>query len=774
MQTLYQKGSEAYQQSNYQQAQAQWQEGFTWAKKDSEPNKWAAYFLCGLGRIAESTGDHKQAIQFAEQGLKIIDVVTDKTLESEAHVIIGQAYTEMGDYAKAKYHSELARQIAVQIGNLKLVSDSSRTLGAIYKDQGQIDLAQASYQEALALAIKADDKLLQAKALNNLGELFHRLALYEQAFAQYQQSLQLRESLNDLAGQGKVLGNICRTYITQNEYDQGLSYCERALKIARRIHDRAHEANHLNNIAGIFRDTGKYDEAINYSLQSLAIKYELSDLPGEAKTLNNIGDIFRLEKKYPQALGYFSRSLKIKKQLADRSGQSASNFNSGLNYADLGQYNDALSYLNEALLIQTELNEPDLLWRIYSQLSYVHHQLGHQWPAIFFGKHAVNTIQSIRSSNQGQSKQLQQSYLKDKGVVYEQLANLLIDQGRLGEAQKVLNMLKEEEYFDFIRRGSSHDSRATTADYTQKESGYESQYKQLTVRLFELGKEYTELDQKRQSTQTLTPPEQQRLDVLSGDLEEIRKNYRKFVNELEQIFDKGSDIDLTRSLEHISQYQGLLSEFKDNTVLIHYLVNDEKLRILITGKNQSIPPVLREDSISRSELNQLIFAFRKKLLARAPVFKEAKDLYDHLIKPIAADLQLLKPKILMIYPYQSLRYLPFSALYDGNQYLVEQYALALYNAAAETLALKEKPKFQWRVAGFGVSKSPVKDFADLPFVEDEINGIVKGEAPKSTGILPGSRYINQAFTPARLMDTLKEKGAYQVFHLATHFKFSPG
>ena len=79
---------------------------------------------------------------------------------------------------------------------------------------------------------------------------------------------------------------------------------------------------------------------------------------------------------------------------------------------------------------------------------------GQQHPrlAIFYGKQAVNGLQAIRGEMQTLDKALQQRFLLSKEDVYRTLAELLILEGRLPEAQQVLDLLKEEEYFDFVRR----------------------------------------------------------------------------------------------------------------------------------------------------------------------------------------------------------------------------------------------------------------------------------------------------------------------------------
>ncbi|WP_218141676.1 CHAT domain-containing protein [Nitrosomonas sp. Nm51] len=772
---LYRLGMDAYLHGNFKQAQRYWSHGLTKTAQSEHMIAWSASFLTGLAHAHESLGNHEKAIDLAGQAQHVADKLSDPRLKAEAHIIMGQAYRQMGNYPAAIHQSEKGRLIAQQIGNLELESDSARNLGAIYKNQGKFNRAENFYHAALALANQADDVMLQAKALNNLGELSQRRGRYVEALELYNRSLQLRQEIEDWAGQGNVLGNLCRVYRDLNDYERAVEFCNRALKIARKTNTKAYEANHLNNIAEIYWHLGEFNKAEKSFVQSIEIKQVLGDLNGEARAWNNLGLIFKSEGKLEEALDFFFKSLNIKKQLKDRSGISATYYNIGLTYSDLDRHNDALKYLKQALLIQAELVEAALLWRILGHLSDIHKQLDHSDLAVFFGKMAVNNIQSLRSENLKLEKHLQKSFLEDKRIIYENLANLLIDDGRFPEAQQVLAMLKEEEYFDFIQRQSDNDTQWTEATYTKTETDFAIRYHELTADLIEQRKVYTQLNKKLEGGQILTQAETKRLDELNARLEEARLVYLKFLNELEQVFTQERHLKefYARDLDEVSQTQNLLSKF-ENTVLVYYLYTDEKLRILLLDSNLSFPPELHEQPISRPELNQLIYTFREKLSNRGDHLIAAEKLFEQLIAPIKADLNLLKPETLLIYPARSLRYLPFSALFDGEQYLAEQYAVTMYNAAAQSYLLLEKPKAHWSVAGFGVSESRDPLFNNLPAVEDEINAIVKEKTADEIGILPGNVYLNQNFTPDQLMQTLKQKDAYQVIHLATHFKFTPG
>lgn len=780
----YQQGLLEYQHSDFQRAKLSWEQGLaqTIAEKQSHTQ---AQFLNGLSRLAESLGNYEEAIDKAKEALAISNNLADKVLKAEALIILGQTYRELDDYAKAKDYSALAEQIANQIGDIKLQSESIRNLGATEKDQGRFESAKTAYNKSLALAEKAKDKQLQAKVINNLGELSQRLGHYQEALNLYETSLSIRVSINDVAGQSKVRGNICRLYQNLNNNEQALKYCQRAVNLAHEIGDQAHEANHLNNLAGIYVKLGKLDKAEDLIHQSILIKHQINDVSGEARSLNNLAELFRRDGHINKALEYFEKSLALQTKIGDKSGQSGTLLNIGLSYFDLGQNDSALKQLHEALLIQTELHEPDIIWQIQSKLSYVYNKSRHPWPAIFFGKLAVNTIQSVRSNNLTIDKNLKKSYLEDKRIVYEQLANLLIDQGRFLEAQQVLAMLKEEEYFDFIPRKSDGNTESETASYSKSEANYETQYRDFTERLIELGLEYTGLENRQQSAPPLSLQDQNRLEELTRYLDQTRESYTKFLEELKQVYvEENQKEDFTEKyLDKIESTKYFLTGFQ-NTVLLHYLYTDEKLRILLTDSNPSTRPKLYEVLISKSELNHLIFELRRKISLpdSEDASAEIQELYKYLIEPIKADLIQLKVKTLIIYPSRALRYVPFSALNDGEHYLVESYSISMYNAAAQTHMLTAERKSTWRIAAFGVSESLDPDFKDLPAVEDEIDAIVQektieGSNPDKKGVLQGNKYMNADFTPAALLKSTQEKRklkAYQVFHLATHFHLVPG
>jgi len=120
-----------------------------------------------------------------------------------------------------------------------------------------------------------------------------------------------------------------------------------------------------------------------------------------------------------------------------------------------------------------------------------------QSAAIFYYKQAINLVQSARKNVSNLGLGRLQSFDKTVQDKYQSLADLLVEQGRLAEAQQVLSMIKEEEYFEFIRRDAGVANRLTTkASYISSEEPWIREYDTISARNANLGKELGELRNK--------------------------------------------------------------------------------------------------------------------------------------------------------------------------------------------------------------------------------------------------------------------------------------
>ena len=211
--------------------------------------------------------------------------------------------------------------------------------------------------------------------------------------------------------------------------------------------------------------------------------------------------------------------------------------------------------------------------------------------------------------------------------------------------------------------------------------------------------------------------------------------------------------------------RALLQELGADTALVQYFVTEHRVVMLLTTADLQ---VARTTSIERPQLKLLIRQFHQALTDPGSDPKPlGQQLYRLLFSPIERDLTESRIKTVMLSLDGSLRYIPFGALYDGQQYLVENWRLPLFTEL-ERDRLKFSPLPRARVAAFGMTRA-VEGFRPLTGVQDELNQVVK---TASGGLFPGDRFLDQQFNEGRLRSVTREP--YQLLHIASHFAFSPG
>ncbi|NJN62139.1 MAG: CHAT domain-containing protein [Coleofasciculaceae cyanobacterium RL_1_1] len=119
------------------------------------------------------------------------------------------------------------------------------------------------------------------------------------------------------------------------------------------------------------------------------------------------------------------------------------------------------------------------------------------------------------------------------------------------------------------------------------------------------------------------------------------------------------------------------------------------------------------------------------------------QIYDWMIAPFEADLQAMGVETLVFVPDGVLRNFPLNALYDGDRYLIERYAIALTPGLQLLPArrLQDTP-FQFLTGGLSEAR---RGFSEIPAVEDEL---------KRLRSLSDRELLNEAFTDANLAQAL--------------------
>lgn len=752
--------------SQYPKAMDYFQQVLLIARKKANPAL-EANSLNNLGIVYRKQGRFALALDHYQQSLAIKSEIQDAKGKMSSLTNLGNVFSEdLNQYAQALDYYQKSLVISREIGNPEAEAKNLNGLGYVYYMLGQYSQALDYFKESLTISRKIGNPIDEVDSLNKLGGVHRSLAQYKQALDFYQQSLAIAQRVEHHSGKFRNLSNIGLVYFDLGQYQQALKSFQKALAFSREINDRKSEAFRLNHLGRVYLHLGQYQQAIDHFRHSLEISREFGYRDVEWMGLINLGIVYYQLGQNHQALDYSKKSLAISQEIGIPYGEANSLISLGTVYGKLEQYKQALDVYYKAMNILVQVKDPESHWRVWYGISKLLYQLNQIHSAILAGKQAINNLQSIRANNISLEKDLQVSYIEGKLEAYHALAEMLIEQSRLAEAEQVMAMLKEEEYFDFIRRDGKDDMRTTQTGYTQVESGIVKQIYQFNDLLVSLGKENEKLGKLRQ----IDEQAKARLAEVEKELEQAQDGFLNLLSSLQDYFKQaGSDKALEfgeRQLAQLERQQNLLRVHE--AVIITTVATKDKLHLILTTPEVQLA---RESALTERDLNDLIKRFRNALKhpGSDPV-PLAQELYSYLVKPLEKDLQQAQTKTLMWSLDGALRYIPLATLHDGQQYLIEKYGLSLYTAAAQN-NLHENNVSAWRAAGLGVSQAH-PGFVALPSVPNELRNIIRQNENDQIGVLPGEIHLDQAFNRESFKSVIR--AGYPVLHIASHFKLQPG
>ena len=642
--------------------------------------------------------------------------------------VIG-ALRNTGEYSRALEYAQEAVVISTKLSGptSRATLDAKASLASVLEPLGRYAEVVSLRREFLLQTIQQYglQTLVTANAQRGLASIYASMGSDEEAFNLRQQSLKTRQALlaQDATDIGQAhlevgysLSNLGKGKEARESYAKALTIIERNYGADSLRATKVLAA--LSNLAFI---ESEYDTALTYLLKVRAIESKIlpATHPEVATSMNNLATIYTNTKRAQQAVPLLVQASLI--------AEAQGNLRSASNY--LGN------------------------------LTYLYLRQDQRPAAILFGKRAINYLQQIRTQSLDTDKELQRSLVSSNTNLYRVVADALAKEGRIAEAQEVLAMLKEDEYFSFIRRDSNEKPTSTLARLTAAEAPWLKRYQELGGSITQLASELAKLRDSNQGAST-------RAKQLEADLAIANEGFERITSELlKSVSDQKARQLTSKNIEAQSGLQetlGQLGEGGEQVALAQYVVLPDRIGIFVTTAQIQ---VAREALIASSDLNKLVSDFREALMnPKLDPRPAAQRLHQLLIAPIAEDLAGAKVTTLMLAPDGSLRYLPFAALYDGERYLVEKTNLALFNAAASD-KLKDKPNPNTKVWGLGLTKEK-PGFSALAGVKRELEAIIGQSGIK------GEVHLDEAFTEERLQAGLAQK--FPVLHIASHFKFAAG
>jgi CHAT domain-containing protein/Tfp pilus assembly protein PilF len=627
--------------------------------------------------------------------------------------------------------------------------------------KGELNSALQAFQRSLKINQEQNDRDGQAQALNSIASVYNELGQFVRAIESYERALKISKESKDALGESGILNNMGIVYRNLGQFDRAIKLYQDALKIQQKLGDRVGIARTINNLGLVYRNNKEYASSLDYYRQALALTKESGKNPaGEAVIHNNIGFLLNERGLNAEAFKSYQQSLEISQKLADRVNESVTLGNIGLLYNSQGQFDVALGYYQQALAISRQTGDRAGEAKLYQHIGTLLKERKQNILAIAYLKQSVNIYEEIRKDLNSLARQEQKLYADTIAPVYRRLADLLLQQDRVIEAQQVLDLLKVQEMDDYLKNVRGNEQTAKGVEYQP----VERQMMALNIELSDL--------QVLESQGKLTLPQKERLTTLVNQEKEANRQFSAFLNSAEvQKLTTELNKDIQQQNVDLKAIVGLQKELKQlNAAIIYPLVLESRLEIVLV--TPSAPPIHRTVQVRQRDINAAVEKFRSNLIDSSNFdFKDSSEqFYKWLIAPIEAELQQANVQTIIYAPDSRLRYIPIATLYDGKQFLVEKYNINNITASSLTNFNRRGVNQPKVLAGASTIAHSVTvlgkpiSFGAIPATKQEVKNIAK--------IFPSvTELVDSSFTkPTTKIGT----DSHSIIHLATHGSFNTG
>ncbi|MGA2266477.1 MAG: CHAT domain-containing protein [Phycisphaerae bacterium] len=342
---------------------------------------------------------------------------------------------------------------------------------------------------------------------------------------------------------------------------------------------------------------------------------------------------------------------------------------------------------------------------------------------------AIEVIEQQRSSIHTEAGRI--GFVGDKQEVYQEMVSLLMDQRRTGEAFEYVERAKARALVDLL--ASQQD--LPVAD------GNAPQAAETLKTLEKLRNAEVELAAVPASTDAGAASQRGVVVGLKADL----------VAEAPEL---ASLVTVTGT--SLGSIQQLLA---DDEALVEYYPSPAGMYAFVLSCDSIAVSALPD---AGGKLAEDIQQFRAAVMnpASQNYLALGQGLYQRLFAPLAGNIRQTR---LIIVPYGPLHYVPFCALYDGREYLLDRYSIRILPSASVL-------KFLQRRRGVGKDNLLAlgnpdlgKPELDLQYAEEEVRAIAK-TAPSATVRVRSE--ATKSFVKAN-------GGRYKMLHFATHGLFDP-
>jgi CHAT domain-containing protein len=793
------RGEAQLKQRQYEPAQWAFQATLTVARRLNDEG-WQAQALSKQGVASHQAGRNQVAIEFQQQSLPLFRAAGDQMGEAEALRNLGMIQRGLGNYALSHDYYRQSLVLAERLGDstqlartLNSLSILSRymgqneqsleyakqalarfetagdklwiagmqlSLGNTYADLGDGEAALAAYQKGLRLSEELQDAKRIGSFLTQLGLLYHKQGNYGAAQTAYERSLALDQQANDAVGLTNLLALLGSLHFAQGNYAKALEYEFDALARYRQRGEKPGIASLLNNIGEVFFEQGKNTEATDYLQQALQLSQEIGRADIQAMVVQKLAHLQRFAGRHAEALGMYKQAVALNEGRQEWPSLAVAYGNLADFYSYAGQHSEAVTAAQRALELAAKLGSAEIEWQMRTVIGRAARASNQPEQARRAFDEAIKVVETMRD-NASEADANKSNFLGNKLAAYHEQISLAVAQRQFATALQYAERAKARALYDLLQQGRADWNKALTEAERADEQRLKQAMNKLNAQLLSArGKD--KLDDARVAD-------------LTAQLQKARLTYEEFQTRL---FNAHPKLKLQRGQAPLFQLTDAAALVPDaRTALLEFAITTTQLYLFVVTRAPELKLEVFELPLTRAQLDSQVEELQRLLATRNLDFRAAAlRLYDGLLKPAQTTLQ--GKTQLVVVPEERLWELPFQALHDGKQYLLERAAVS-YAPSLTVLGAMQKlrpPRNSARLSllAFGNPSASVErrskqalqpalrspGLASMPQSEAEVNALARLYGARHSRVYLGAEAREDRFKA--------EADNYDVLHIAAH------
>ena len=320
----------------------------------------AAGLLLRKGRLHTRLGEHEQALESHDEGLRLLTgppagsdaaVSAETTPELEVDLLQGKALA-LRDLADWDAAFQAARSALARAGRERLERQRAtllNTLAMLYSDRGDWRRAGRLARRGLRVAERCGDDGLCLTLRNNLANVLWKTGAYEQALDLYRRNLACCERTHDLWGELFALNNLGIMEGSRGSWMAAREPLSRSVEVARRLGAKENEALSRLNLGEVEEVLGRWPRAERHYERALKLLEDIPDHPDRFTVLAQLASLDRKRGRGTEAERRAREALDGAGRIGDNDLLAQCWYQLGLIEKDRDNFDGAGEHLRRAL-----------------------------------------------------------------------------------------------------------------------------------------------------------------------------------------------------------------------------------------------------------------------------------------------------------------------------------------------------------------------------------------------------------------------------------------